>query len=306
MLPGENIPAWSWSVMCVAVLALGCGDDGESGTSSGPGQEAGADAGPEAGTEAGSDATMEVGPDASEASIPDALADVASESAPNDAGELDGEPDAEPQDAGPVVFQESGGLVSIEAEHFATLSDNGTERDWYVTTATEEPGVTPDPDDSHAGDASGGAYLEGLPDTRVTDQDTLVSGVNFYPNPGTGPIATYRVQFTTTGRYYLWVRAYSTGAEDNGVHVGIDDDWPGSGERMQWCSGKNQWTWSNAQRDSGGQVCGVPGSIYVDVATAGEHTIAVSMREDGFEFDKIVLTDDEGYEPQGDGPPESL
>ena len=50
----------------------------------------------------------------------------------------------------------------------------------------------------------------------------------------------------------------------------------------------------------------MPGSIYVDVAAPGEHTIAVSMREDGFEFDKLVLTDDEGYEPQGDGPPESL
>jgi len=50
-------------------------------------------------------------------------------------------------------------------------------------------------------------------------------------------------------------------------------------------SGKNQWFWSNAQRDSGGQVCGVPRSIYVEVAAPGEHTISVSMREDGFEFD---------------------
>jgi hypothetical protein len=169
-----------------------------------------------------------------------------------------------------------------------------------------DPGVAPDPDPVHADDASGGEYVEALPDTRVTHDDTLIAGENFWNTPGTGPTLTYRVYFNTPGRYYGHARAYSTGTEDNGIHLGIDGDWPSSSERMQWCSGKNQWTWSSNQRDSGGDSCGMPGTIWIDVDAAGEHLIMISAREDGFEFDKLVLSTDAEYSPEGQGPPESF
>ena len=117
---------------------------------------------------------------------------------------------------------------------------------------------------------------------------------------------TYRVVFSTPGRYYVHARAYSTGTEDNGVHVGVDDTWPASGRRIQWCSGKNRWTWSSAQRDSGGSACGVEHTIFIDVPSAGEHLVQLSMREDGFELDKVILTLDDAYVPDGAGPPERL
>jgi hypothetical protein len=116
--------------------------------------------------------------------------------------------------------------------------------------------------------------------------------------------------------YYEWKKqaksmgsmwdTWKTFAEDNGIHVGIDTTWPGTGERVQFCSGKNQWTWSSAQRDSGSppSSCGVPNTITLDVPSAGEHVISFSMREDGFEFDKWIMTDDVSYDPTGAGPPE--
>lgn len=206
-------------------------------------------------------------------------------------------------DPGPTVYEEIDGLVAVEAEHFETNDDLGTPRAWYLTEPGNEPMIEPDPDPGHADSASGSACLEGLPDTRVTHDDPIQEGESIYNNVGTGPTLTYKVHFNNPGTYYVWVRAYSTGSEDNGVHVGIDGTWPDSGHKIQFCSGKNQWTWSSAQRDSAGP-CGAPNTITIDVPTAGEHTIAFTMREDGFEFDKWIMTDDVTFEPQDAGPDE--
>ena len=86
--------------------------------------------------------------------------------------------------------------------------------------------------------------------------------------------------------------------------VGLDDSWPASGARIQWCSGTNNWTRLGAQRTET-EHCGVENQIYLDVASRGEHTIALSMREDGFEFDRFALTKDSGYMPTDTGPAES-
>ena len=208
--------------------------------------------------------------------------------------------------ADPRLFEEIDGLVAVEAEHFASNDDNGTPRAWYLTDASVTPDVEPDPDPPHHDGASGGACLEGLPDTRVTDEDTLTSGVNFFGSGGDGPTLSYRIYFNTTGTYYGHARAYSTGAEDNGIHLGIDGSWPATGERWQWCAGKNNWTWSSNQRDSGGSACGEANTITIEVDTPGEHLITISMREDGFELDKFLLTTDSDYTVEGAGPAERL
>jgi hypothetical protein len=87
----------------------------------------------------------------------------------------------------------------------------------------------------------------------------------------------------------VWVRAHSTGSEDNGIHVGLNGEWVPSGQRMQWCEGKKQWSWASKQRTKEVH-CGVEQLIYLDIPTTGLHTISFSMREDGFEFDKFILT----------------
>jgi hypothetical protein len=103
--------------------------------------------------------------------------------------------------------------------------------------------------------------------------------------------------FNTPGRYYVWVKAYSTGTEDNGVHVGLNGGWPDSGQRMQWCEGKHTWHWESKQRTPQ-QHCGVPHLIYLDIDKSGVHEIQFSMREDGFEMDMWLMTTDMNFNPR--------
>ncbi len=183
-------------------------------------------------------------------------------------------------------FLETDGFVRIEAESYHRQSAN-ERRTWLISDGGSGQ-TTGDPDSLEHLLASGGQFVELLPDTRVTHDDELVHGVNFNGEPGLS-VLEYDVNFSTTGKYYVWVRAFSTGTEDNGIHVGIDDDWPESGKRMQWCEGKGQWTWASKQRTKDNH-CGVPELIYLLIDEPGIHTIKFSMREDGFAFDQFVLT----------------
>lgn len=203
-----------------------------------------------------------------------------------------------------LVFEEENGVVAVEAEHF--IAQSATEkRAFYITHSKQTPKISPDGDPNHVAGASGGAYLEILPDTRRTHADKLIKGENFSPEPGKMAVVSYRVKFTTVGRYYVWVRAHSTGSEDNGLHVGLNGKWPASGQRLQWCQGKKQWWWESMQRTEQ-QHCGEPYKIYLDIEKTGVHTISFSMREDGFEFDKWLMTTDRNFQRPADVGPQPI
>lgn len=199
-----------------------------------------------------------------------------------------------------LIFQEKDGIASIEAEYFFKQTQTD-KREWHVFSKGVWPKSEGDPDKPHCVNASKNAYLELLPDTRATHGDKLVAGENFSDKAGEAGILHYKIQIDNPGRYYVWVRAFSTGTEDNGIHVGIDGTWPESGKRMQWCEGKNSWHWESKQRTEANH-CGEPYLIYLDIDKAGIHEITFSMREDGFEFDKFILTTNRDYVPEGKGP----
>lgn len=182
------------------------------------------------------------------------------------------------------IFEEKSGILSVEAENYT--SQELTEiREWKTIKSEDPQPVEQDPDPNHAGTASNGAYLEILPDTRTNHSEKLIHGVNFSNEPGKIGILNYKVYFNNPGKYFVWVRIYSTGPEDNGIHVGLDGEWPESGQCMQWCEGKNQWAWESKQRTVENH-CGEAEMIFLEVDSPGLHTISFSMREDGFEFDK--------------------
>lgn len=189
-----------------------------------------------------------------------------------------------------AIAVETGGTVEVEAEAFVKQEKDQIRR-WYLV----KEGVAPaslfkqEGEALHLASASGGAYLEVLPDTRRTHDDPLIKGESYSDDAGAVAVLSYSIHFNTPGRYYVWVRAYSSGAEDNSVHVGLDGTWPESGRRMQWCQGKNTWRWESKQRTQA-QHCGEAGKIFLDLPTAGLHTISFSLREDGFEFDRFALT----------------
>ena len=197
-------------------------------------------------------------------------------------------------------YEEKNGLLSINAEDFASQSLDSIRR-WYVIGPGDNGPNIQDRDRNHSESAASGKYIEILPDTRATHANTIASGINFSNTPGQMGVLSYNVYFNTPGQYIVWVRAFSTGSEDNGLHVGIDGTWPESGQRVQLCQGKRQWTWSSAQRVPENH-CGYPKTIRIDVPSAGIHAIHLSMREDGFELDKFVMALDESYEPKAFGP----
>jgi hypothetical protein len=204
-------------------------------------------------------------------------------------------------------YLEQNGKVVIEAENFASQTQADVRR-WVVFSRNKAPseiGNFADADPSHAETASGGSYIESLPDTRVNHNEPLIRGENFSAQAGAMAILTYPVYFSEAGRYYVWGRAHSTGPEDNGFHFGLNGDWPESSQRLQFCSGKHQWTWSSQQRRKDNH-CGTPNTLWVDIPRRGQHTFMLSMREDGAELDKIILTKDKSFVPQGAGPEQTL
>lgn len=201
-------------------------------------------------------------------------------------------------------YVEKEGLISIEAEDFASQTKADVRR-WFKFDASTPAHSYADADDTHVEGASGGAYIEILPDTRTNHDEELVEGENFSPEPGKMCILTYPIYVSQPGRYYIWGRAYSTGPEDNGAHFGLNGDWPESSQRLQFCEGKEQWTWSSAQRRPENH-CGEPLTLWIDIEEAGQHMLTLSMREDGIELDKIVLALDETYQPEGTGPEATL
>ncbi len=196
-----------------------------------------------------------------------------------------------------VSFEEKMGFLEVEAEAFHHNTNNGTKRDWYIRSAQTKVSITNEENAKHIEKASGGgAYIEALPDTRITHDDPLIHGENFFPIAGIGGIVSYKVKINTAGKYYVWASAFSSGTEDNGVHVGLDEEWPESGARMQWCEDKNQWKWSSAQRMPDNH-CGTPNSIFLIFETPGDYIVSFSMREDGFEMDRWILTQDSSFKP---------
>ncbi|KMT63885.1 hypothetical protein [Catenovulum maritimum] len=199
---------------------------------------------------------------------------------------------------------EQDGIVIVEAENFSTQHLDEKRR-WVVFSANQHQHNLQDSDLPHFETASGQKYIEVLPDTRASHYETLVRGENFTDQGGNIAVLSYPILFNQAGKYYIWARAYSSNSEDNGVHFGLNGNWPESSRRLQLCLGKYQWTWSSAQRVPENH-CGVPNTISLDIPHAGVHNVMVSMREDGFELDKFILTRDKGFKPNGLGGEETL
>ena len=106
------------------------------------------------------------------------------------------------------------------------------------------------------------------------------------------PRLDYRINFTTAGSYYIWVRALGATGRDDSLHVGLDGAASATSSNMS--SFGQALDWSNTLK--GGD------AAMIDVAAVGEHTLNIWMREDGAVIDKLVLTTNSSYTPSGAGP----
>ena len=169
-------------------------------------------------------------------------------------------------------FIETGGEVVMEAENYSNMlagSGNAASSSWQMFSD---------------GTASGGTAMETTPNTGVW------TGLNT-----NGPRLDFKINFSTTGTYRVWVRGSGPGNNDDSFHAGLDGVayTNSSGYGM---SVEGPWRWVAS---AGGNYVDIP------ITTAGTHTLNIWMREDGVQVDKIVMrtTTDR---PTGIGPAESL
>ncbi len=326
---------WICSALCL-VVACG-GDDGSgSGTEGSSGAEATASSTGNGSTDPTTDPSTASGTSPTTTTTPTSTTDPStSGDASSSSGPAEGSSSGEPIDA---EFEEVDGIVSVEAEHyFEQLNNAPTEVTWYtfadgepdpevecVTNVTCNGGNAPacnqyadcDPDAIPASEAIGGAYVEALPDRRRDDSEPGTGNLGVVNDPTNAAVLIYRVNFTQTGRYYVWGHARGQGPAANGIHLGLDGAWPDndlidpSSMRMQFPGG---WVWTQNRR-GGSQHTGVSGTdevsvrdanIWLEITEPGVHTISWAMREDGLEFDKFVMALDPDYAPEGEGPPET-
>ena len=171
---------------------------------------------------------------------------------------------------GGYYIQQGGpdGIVCIEAENFAE-KQAGEENNWELTTDT-------------AGFSGKGAMVA-LPD----------KGINEDIDYGDSPNTDYKVNFVRTGKHYVWVRGYGI---DSGNSCHLDLDHRELNTAAEIDLEKDAWYWNYEGEDN---------AAYLDIKSSGEHIISLCMREDGAIVDKIVLTTNPDYKPDGLGPIES-
>lgn len=186
-----------------------------------------------------------------------------------------------PLDKPPYQASEDGLLV-VEAEYYHQTIPRGN-HEW--TFLTQVP------------DYSGPGYLQALP-------DGVGGTTSNYPGfLDQNPELIYRVNFPQAGMYYVWVRGQATGGNDDSVHAGIDGDSPPTVQRIDGMGGynpRNVWVWVPGIHDTNPDTGDNRATI--TVPSPGEHTIHFWQREDGFKFDKFILTLDPDFVPVGQGP----
>ena len=172
-----------------------------------------------------------------------------------------------------VRLQEDGppaGLVVMEAERYdALVPAPSGEFNWELETTLSG--------------YSAEGYMRSRPE-----------GTNVMSDLNRSPRLDYVVKIKDPGTLYIWARVLAPTSAENSIHLG--DSGAVTADRVN-VPEINQWVWKNVANDGSRAlvVVNVPGLV----------TINCWMRESGCCLDKLLLTSDESYVPDGEGPPES-
>ncbi|MEM1144523.1 MAG: chitobiase/beta-hexosaminidase C-terminal domain-containing protein, partial [Pseudomonadota bacterium] len=164
------------------------------------------------------------------------------------------------------------GLVSIEAENF-DVNSPGTAHEWLLNTNAS---------------LSAGEGMRAAPNLGVNRNADYASY---------SPRLDYQVNFQQGGVVYVWILGIGANTGDDSLHVGLNNTETSSADRIEPLTVGPNPIWVNNTKDAAVATLTIP--------SAGEHTINVWMREDGYIVDKIVLTTNASFVPSGTGPAES-
>ena len=178
-------------------------------------------------------------------------------------------------------------LIVLEAVDYnvASPSADATHNWVFTTTPTNLWSGAVDINFSAAG------VMEAQPNVGVNEGSTSTAG----------PELSYVVNFTSAGTYYVWMRGIADSppgpSVNDSVLVGLDG-------AITTAIGNSGWT-TNAGFYWDGAANVLAGSDAIVITNTGPHVINVWMREDGFDFDKLVLTTNANYTPTDVGPAKS-
>lgn len=179
---------------------------------------------------------------------------------------------------GSGAFVESSGKVGIEAEYAmenVLEAKSEVTSDMYAYTVSKA---------AKASEVSGRVANE----WRLTQSDTgLAMRV---PDKGSGwstaaqfptysPELSYKINFSTTGTYYVWLRWRFIDNASDSIRGGLDNtvtDGEFTGSGYYSYSKDEKWYWQKVATMS--------------VSTSGEHVLNLWVREDGLSIDKIYMT----------------
>ena len=163
---------------------------------------------------------------------------------------------------------DAAGLVVVEAEHFAVRADAGGHA-WREITYAQ----------GYLGDGA----VVAQPDLGVTRATA------------SGPRLDYDIEFSRAGAHYVWIRghAYGDGGNDS-LTIGLG----GAATQTISLAAADGFAWARSI-DGAGTVA------LIDVPSAGLHTVSLWMHEDGAIVDRLLLTTDAAFMPDGEGPDES-
>jgi hypothetical protein len=165
----------------------------------------------------------------------------------------------------------------FEAEDVDTADDR-----WIFSTSQNaiEGSILDDSDASHAMGASGGAYMELLPEGLLDTSDNA-SADTVWPIPGDGPTLQFNIDFPVEGTYEVFARAFSSNVNADTIHVGVDGLWSADDSIIELCDQRDEWVWSDCNENK---------RTFINVPTSGMHTVHFAGRDDGYELDQFVLS----------------
>jgi len=159
------------------------------------------------------------------------------------------------------------GEVTIEAEEYSRCSFGEGESIAHQWIIVEDI------------NSSQGAYLAAMPDERVHMKEER------------GPGLHYDIYFPSSGTYYVWIsmRGNSYGNDTVGLNWNFNETDGNMSviASFAWNS-YGQWEWEP-------QTSQVP--LNISVSGGDLATLSVWMREDGVEFDRLIITNDVSFDP---------
>ncbi len=171
------------------------------------------------------------------------------------------------------AFIEEEGMLVMEAEHYAEKGINAQTSDEWLLQETVVDGIS----------VSAMRVLE-------DDGDLVLNGFR-----DDNANLSFPISLTSTGTFYIWLRIWPVeggstvyaGRGERSMRMGISTD----------ASPDGGWEWYGMKNP------GRRAQFYV--WEPGEKSFNIWMREDGISIDRVLLTTDRSYVPEGVGPDES-